>query len=127
MTNGIIDIKNIKKVEAKKKEIAKTMEENIIKTVQANGYIELKQYEKLVYKFITDVSKLSAFSKIINDIMGEQIRFFLIDEILNSLVKPIFEGNRPPFMSEENFDLMREDMYANLLKRYVDSNNDNPF
>lgn len=127
MTNGIIDIKHIKRVEAEKKEAAKTLEESIIKTAQANGYIELKQYEKLVYKFINDVSKLSAFKKIVDDIMGEQVRFFLIDEILNSLVKPIFEGNRPPFMPEDNFNLMREDMYANLISKYVDSDYNDPF
>lgn len=129
MTKGIINIKDIKKAEEKKKEDKKTIEENTLKAVQANGYMELKQYEKLVYKFINDVSDLAAFKKIINDIMAEQIRFFLIDEVLNSLVKPIFEGNRLPFMSEENFELMREDMYTNLITKYINNkpNNDIPF
>ena len=120
MRNGIIEIKNIKKVEAEKKEAARTMEENIKKIAHVNGYIELRKYEELARKFIDDVSKLSAFEKIVDDIIGDQLRFFLIDEILNSLVKPIFEGNRPDFMREEDFNLMREEMYANILSRYIE-------
>lgn len=123
MKNGIIEIKHIKKVEAEKKEAARTMEENIRKIVQVNGYMELRKYEELVNKFIDDISKLSVFEKIFDDFYGNKIRFVLIDEVLNSLVKPVFEGNRPDFMKEEHFDLVREEMYANIIKRYVDDYN----
>lgn len=119
MRKGIIEIKHIKKINAEKKEAAKTREENIKKITHVNGYIELKRYEELAHKFIDDVSKLSAFEKIVDDFVGDQLRFFLIDQILNSLVKSVFEGNRPDFMKEEDFNLMREEMYANILSRYI--------
>nr|DAV25183.1 MAG TPA: hypothetical protein [Caudoviricetes sp.] len=100
---------------------------NKLKIVQANGYKEIKEYENLANEFVRKVSSLAAFKKIFNDVMGEQVKFFLVKEILESLVKPIFEGNRPPFISEQDYLAMREDMYKDLINKYISNQEDNPF
>jgi hypothetical protein len=100
---------------------------NKLKIVQANGYKEIKEYENLANEFVKKVSSLAAFKKIFNDVMGEQVRFFLVKEILESLVKPIFEGNRPPFISEQDYLAMREDMYKDLINKYISNQKDDPF
>lgn len=120
MKNTIIDIKSYKQdVEAKQRNNEELANEQL-KTAQANGYVELQQYEKLVKKFMHDVRGLSLFQKIMDDIVQEQVRFYLIDEILNSLVRPVFEGNKPPLMKATDYNEMRKDMYVNLIRRYVD-------
>ena len=121
MQDKIIDMKQFKKQSEEKHNEEMDSIDKKLKIAQANGYLEMKQYERLVNKFIADVRELAAFHKIMDDVMTTQFRFFLIDEFLDSLVKPVFEGNRMPFLSEESFANMRKDMYSSLLSRYVDN------
>lgn len=97
------------------------------RSAQSNGYIELQKYETLVNNFIKDVAKLAVFENIMKDVLSEQIRYFLIDEVLKSLVKPIFEGESLPFMKDEDYDEIRKNMYRSLIERYVQIDKDGPF
>ena len=68
------------------------------------------------------------FVKLFKDIISSQLRFMLINEVLECLAKPLFEGNIPPLMSPETYNMMRKDMYENLLTKYVDNEKeDSPF
>lgn len=123
---------NIININSKKTELTvntvSSETENKLKIVQANGYKEIKEFENLANEFVKKVSNLAVSKKIINDVMGEQIKFFLVKEILESLIKPIFEGNRPPFIPENDYLAMREDMYRDLINKYISNNQENnPF
>lgn len=120
----IIDMKNVKDKKDDEEKQKLSREEEILKTVQANGYIEIKQYEKLAHDFIKNIEGLAIFKKLFSDSLSEQIRFMLLDEILGALVKPIFEGNMPALMNPEGFNAMRRDMYAELISKYIDNTND---
>lgn len=126
MSSNVINM-NFKKTEP----IVNTVSvdaENKLKIVQANGYKEIKEYENLVNEFVKKVTNLAVFKKVVNDVLGEQIKFFLVKEISESLAKPIFEGNRPPFMPEQNYLALREDMYKDLINKYISNQvEDNPF
>lgn len=124
----IINIKNVKENKSQDEKNKLSKEEEILKTVQANGYIEIKQYEKMVTEFIKTVEGMAVFKKVFTDTLSEQVRFMLIDEILNSLIKPLFEGNMPALVDTESFNSMRRDMYENLLNKYIDNDKgDEPF
>ena len=97
-----------------------------IKIAQVNGYKEIKIYENLVTEFIDKIRDLALFRKSMDDIMTTQIRFIMIDEFLELFIKPIFEGKQPVFTSEEDFELIRRDMYSSLIKRYVDNDTEKP-
>lgn len=126
MPSNIINI-NSKKTELTVNTVSSETE-NKLKIVQANGYKEIKEFENLANEFVKKVSNLAVSKKIINDVMGEQIKFFLVKEILESLIKPIFEGNRPPFIPENDYLAMREDMYRDLINKYISNNQENnPF
>lgn len=126
MSSNVINM-NFKKAEPIINTVS-TEAENKLKIVQANGYKEIKEYGNLVNEFIKKVSNLAVFKKVVNDVLGEQIKFFLVKEISESLVKPIFEGNRPPFMPEQDYLAMREDMYKDLINKYISNQvEDNPF
>lgn len=126
MPSNIINI-NSKKTELTVNTISSETE-NKLKIVQANGYKEIKEFESLANEFVKKASNLAVSKKIINDVMGEQIKFFLVKEILESLIKPIFEGNRPPFIPENDYLAMREDMYRDLINKYISNNQENnPF
>ena len=123
---------NIININSKKTELTvntvSSETENKLKIVQANGYKEIKEFENLANEFVKKVSNLAVSKKIINDVMGEQIKFFLVKEILESLIKPIFEGNRPPFIPENDYLAMREAMYRDLINKYISNNQENnPF
>lgn len=123
MTNNIINLGEFSETTLQTNKKNKTFNmENNLKIVQANGYKEIKEYEKLIANLIQDIRKLSLFQKIMDDIMTEQIEFFFIDEFLNSMVKPIFEGNILPFIKEEDYLAMREDMYKDLVSKYILNN-----
>lgn len=126
MPSNIINI-NSKKTELTVNTISSETE-NKLKIVQANGYKEIKEFESLANEFVKKASNLAVSKKIINDVMGEQIKFFLVKEILESLIKPIFEGNRPPFIPENDYLAMREHMYRDLINKYISNNQENnPF
>lgn len=122
---GVISLKNIKK---EKKDTDKELNilNDKIKIAQVNGYKEIKIYENLVTEFIDKIRELALFRKSMDDIMTNQIRFIMIDEFLELFIKPIFEGIRPVFTSEEDFELIRRDMYSNLIKRYIDNDTKTP-
>lgn len=117
---GIIDLNNLKKEYNDNDKEIKIVNQKI-KIAQANGYKEIKIYEELVTELIDKIMDLSLFKKSMEDIMISQIRFIMIDEFLELFIKPIFEGNRPAFTSEEEYELIRRDMYSSLIKTYVDN------
>lgn len=128
MKKSIISLNNIKENKKHKQNAEDDMKilNNKIKIAQINGYKEIKMYEKLVTEFIDKIRDLVLFRKSMDDIMTNQIRFIMIDEFLESFIKPIFEGNRPAFTSEEDFDLIRKNMYSNLIKKYIDNDTEKP-
>ena len=127
MDKQIINIaslnRGIQKASSKEKSVS--VEEGELKILQANGYAEIIRYQKLVNSFIEEVMKLAIFQKVLDDIMAQQIRYFLIDELLESFIKPIFQGDKPPFLGEEEFNGLREDMYKKLIEKYITNKNNN--
>lgn len=124
---GIINLKDIKKEKEKNNTDEQlNMLNDEIKIAQVNGYKEIKIYENLVTEFIDKIRDLALFRKSMDDIMTTQIRFIMIDEFLELFIKPIFEGKQPVFTSEEDFELIRRDMYSSLIKRYVDNDTEKP-
>lgn len=121
----IINLKNIKKEKDNTDQQLNILNDKI-KIAQVNGYKEIKIYEKLVTEFIDKIRDLALFRKSMDDIMTNQIRFIMIDEFLELFIKPIFEGKRPVFTSEEDFELIRRDMYSSLIKRYIDNDTEKP-
>lgn len=122
---GIINLKDIKKEKNNTDEQLNMLNDKI-KIAQVNGYKEIKIYENLVTEFIDKIRDLALFRKSMDDIMTTQIRFIMIDEFLELFIKPIFEGKQPVFTSKEDFELIRRDMYSNLIKRYIDNNTEKP-
>ena len=92
-----------------------------LKIVEANGYLEIEQYKIEVEKFIKEVTELSLFKGVMDDILAEQIRYFLITEMLNRFVKLVFENIKPEFLEEAYFKELREEMFENLIERYARS------
>lgn len=124
----IIDIKNIKEEIKQREEEQAIQEEEMLKIVQESGWTEIMRYDRLIDIFIRDIEDLALFKKPFQDVFSKQLSFMLRDEILETLIKPLFEGNIPPLMSKDIYDTMRKDMYEELRKKYIDNKeSDFPF
>lgn len=133
----IINIKDINNnsLNTKNKEDKRSKEDKEldakIELLKTNGYREIEQYKLLVNKFVDDIENLAIFQKISEDVFTQQIKYLCIDEMLNTIAVPIFEGNTGamPFISEKDFNAMRKDMFNNLINKYINnqSKKNDPF
>lgn len=120
---SVIDLKPLVNIKKEEEQKANTLDANFaINKVQEHGYKEIQEYERLVNEFIDNVKQLAIFNKVMEDIVENQMIFFLKDEILNSFVKMIFEGEEPPFLDDKTYQEIRKHMYNNLANKYL--NND---
>ena len=120
---SVIDLKPLVNIKKEEEQKANILDANFaINKVQEHGYKEIQEYERLVNEFIDNVKQLAVFNKVMEDIVENQMIFFLKDEILNSFVKMIFEGEEPPFLDDKTYQEIRKHMYNNLANKYL--NND---
>lgn len=120
---SIIDLNPLINMKKEEEQKANTLDIDFaINKVQEHGYKEIQEYERLLNEFIDNVKQLAIFDKVMKDVVENQMIFFLKDEILDSFVKMIFEGDQPPFLSTEQYKEIRKNMYNNLANKYL--NND---
>ena len=119
---SIIDLNPLINIKEKEQKAITSDVDFAINKVQEYGYKEIQEYERLLNEFINNVKQLSVFNKVMEDVVENQIIFFLKDEILNSFVKMIFEGEQPPFLDDITYQEIRKHMYNNLANKYF--NND---
>lgn len=101
--------------ETKKKQI---FEDNI-EILQANGYKEILEYQRLVKDFLDKACNLAIMKSLMEEVGREEAEFFLITDLLDTVIRPVFTGDRPPLMSKEDYDNMRVDMYTDLYNKYI--------
>lgn len=120
---SIIDLKPLTDIKQEEEQKANTLDVDFaINKVQEHGYKEIQEYERLLNEFIDNIKQLAIFNKVMEDVVENQIIFFLKDEILDSFVKMIFEGEQPPFLDDITYQEIRKHMYNNLANKYL--NND---
>lgn len=118
---GIISIGKLK---SQKSENEKA-KEAIVKKAQEIGTRQINEYIEEVNSFIESIRSKETFERIVNDALDEQIKTFLIDEVLNLFVKPIFNGDKPMFMNDDDYLDIRKGMYDEIIKRNnLDGSND---
>ena len=109
----ILSIDDIKK----KENILSQTNEDIISKAQEIGARQIQEYIGLANKLIEELREKETFERLVNDLLEEQIRTFMIDELLELFIKPIFKGEKPIFMKDEDYLDVRKGMYDEIIKR----------
>lgn len=122
MNKTIIDLHEYKKTKEKMEKEAQKKFDEEMEIIKNSGHKEMEQYKVLVGEFLNKTKELAIFEKYMDEVMLEQLNMFLIDEILDNVIKPVFEGDRPDFIPEDVFQMSRVEMYESLRSRYIDKN-----
>lgn len=97
------------------------MSDKTLEIIKANAYLEIEKYKSLIDSLIKDIGELSLFRKIFTDVYNEQIKYIFINEILETLIIPIFEETIEvdSDIAKESIELIKEDIYSALVEKYV--------
>ena len=85
-----------------------------INSAKFYGNKEIKKYREIIEHACSEIDKLCLFSDV-----STTLRFFTITSVLERVIEPIFKGNKPFFIPEEDFKKMRLDMFNSLLREYM--------
>lgn len=77
------------------------------------GNKEMREFRDIIEDTVAKIENLALFRE-----LGVVIRSIAIDQCLDILTEPIFKGNKPPWMREEDYLAVRQEMYKSIIKKY---------
>ena len=114
----------LQKIQATRKEIFDILIDSIIAEckMDCGKEITLDDFKDDVEDFLENINQLTIFQNIGEDLINCYIITLCIDEIANNYLYPIIKGeyNNSIFESEDDFNILRTEMFKKLADKYLD-------
>lgn len=81
---------------------------------------EIDEFKSIIQEAKTKMDKLVLFKQ-----EAPALEFLFQTVILGELIEPVLKGNKPYGMPEENFKEVRKQMFYDLIKTYVEKEDQN--